>query len=111
MIDEYTAPDYQYAALLTIDVQRTTLEGGSLPIPGTRDAAPRMRDVASLFRENRWPIIHVIRLYLPNGSNAELCRRRAIEQGSEFFLVGREGRALAEELLPRAGIELDDRSF
>jgi nicotinamidase-related amidase len=111
MMDEYTAPDYQHAALLTIDVQHSTLEGGSLEILGTRGAASRIKDVAALFRENRWPTVHVVRLYEPNGSNAEPCRRRALEQGAEFFLVGTEGRGLAEELAPRAGIELDDRAL
>src|SRR5688572_20221944 len=111
MMDEYTAPDYQHAALLTIDVQHSTLEGGSLEIVGTRAAASRIRDVAALFRENKWPIVHVVRLYEPNGSNAESCRRRALEQGAEFFLVGTTGRALAEELLPKTGIELDDRAL
>ena len=111
MLDEYTVPDYQHAALVTIDVQHSTLEGGSLEIRGTRDAASRIKDVASLFRENGWPIVHVVRLYQPDGSNAELCRRRALEQGAEFFLVGTTGRALAEELLPRTGIELNDRSL
>jgi nicotinamidase-related amidase len=111
MMDEYTAPDYQHAALLTIDVQHSTLEGGSLEIVGTRAAASRIRDVAALFRENTWPIVHVVRLYEPNGSNAESCRRRALEQGGEFFLVGTTGRALAEELLPMTGIELDDRAL
>jgi nicotinamidase-related amidase len=111
MMDEYTAPDYEHAALLTIDVQHSTLEGGSLEIPGTRDAASRIKDVAALFRENRWPIVHVVRLYEADGSNAELCRRRALKRGAEFFLAGTTGSALAEEILPRTGIELDDRSL
>ncbi len=111
MMDEYTAPDYQHAALLTIDVQHSTLEGGSFEIRGTREAALRIKDVASLFRENRWPIVHVVRLYEPDGSNAELCRRREVKKGSQLFLIGTEGRALAAELVPRAGIELDDRSL
>jgi nicotinamidase-related amidase len=111
MTDEYTAPDYQHAALLTIDVQHSTLEGGSLEILGTRDAASRIKGVAALFRESRWPIVHVVRLYEADGSNAELCRRRALERGAEFFLAGTTGSALAEELLPRTGIGLEDRSL
>lgn len=108
-LDEYTAPEYQRAALLTIDVQRSTLDGGTLGIQGTSDAASRIRDIASLFREHGWPIVHVIRLYQSDGSNAELCRRRALEQGSKFLLVGTDGKELAEALLPKEGITLDDR--
>jgi hypothetical protein len=103
MMDEYSAPDYRHAALLTIDVQHSTLEGGSLEIPGTRDAASGIKDVASLFGENSWPIVRVVRLYEPDGSNAELCSRRALEQRAEPFLVGTTGSALAEELMPKTG--------
>jgi nicotinamidase-related amidase len=46
------------------------------------------------------PIVHVLRIYLPDGSNAELCRRDAIAAGARLFLLGTQGREVAPELLP-----------
>jgi hypothetical protein len=42
-MDDYTAPQWERSALLTIDVQRDfTLREGVLTIPGTAEAVPPM---------------------------------------------------------------------
>jgi nicotinamidase-related amidase len=47
------------------------------------------------------PIIHVIRLYNPDGSNVDLCRRRAVaELGKKLVIAGTKGAELVEELKP-----------
>jgi nicotinamidase-related amidase len=57
--------------LLTIDVQ----EDFARQIPGTRECVPAMRRVVEAYRQHGLPIFHVVRLYLADSTNADLCRR------------------------------------
>ncbi|WP_328854593.1 cysteine hydrolase [Microbispora hainanensis] len=68
---EYTGPEFSRSALLTIDLQRDFVAG----IAGTAEVLPAVRRLTHAFREAGRPIVHVVRLYLPDGSNADLCRR------------------------------------
>ncbi|TQS23238.1 cysteine hydrolase family protein [Microbispora hainanensis] len=70
-MDEYTSPEFSRSALLTIDLQRDFVAG----IAGTTEVLPAVRRLTHAFREAGRPIVHVVRLYLPDGSNADLCRR------------------------------------
>ena len=106
--DPYTTPDFSAAALITIDTQRDVLDGGALEIPGTSAVLPQMRVLLSCFRELGAPIVHIVRLYRPDGSNADLCRRSMLERGAPILHPGVDGTQLAEELLPEAGARLDD---
>ncbi len=103
----YTEPHFESIALVTIDVQRDTLDGQPLEIPGTSAALPAMRKVVRAFRESERPIVHVVRLYRADGSNADLCRRDALERGAELLLPGSAGSELAPELLPSPETPLD----
>ncbi|EUA43399.1 isochorismatase family protein [Mycobacterium xenopi 3993] len=95
------------AALVLIDVQCDFYsDDAPLPIDGTRDAIPRMAKLATAFRRKRLPIVHVVRLYLPDGSNADLVRRRSLEQGAQIAAPGSTGSQIAPELLP-SPVELD----
>lgn len=105
--DPYTTPDFATAALITIDVQRDTLDGGPLEIPGTSAAASAMRTLLDAFRFSGRPIVHVVRLYLPDGSNVDPCRRGAVEGGLRALTPNLEGSQLAAELLPDAGLTLE----
>jgi nicotinamidase-related amidase len=49
--DRYTEPDFASAALITIDVQRDTLDGGPIEVPGTSAALPAMHALVEAFRE------------------------------------------------------------
>ena len=81
-MDNCTMPDYSRAALLTIDMQNDfTLANAPLEVAGTREIIPRIHDLVLAFRRNRKPIVHVVRLYLSDGSNADPCRRKSIENG------------------------------
>jgi nicotinamidase-related amidase len=104
----YTLPEPDRSALITVDVQRDTLLGEAFEIPGTSEALPRIAAVAQAFRERSLPIIHVIRLYKPDGSNAELCRRANLEAGDKMFLSGSDGRLPAAEIMPSAAIVPED---
>jgi len=108
--DRYTRPSASSAALVLIDVQRDFLDlpGGDAPMPvaGTRAAIPAMAKLATAFRERGRPIVHVIRLYRPDGSNADLVRRQSIEEGARIAVPGSSGSQIAAELLPNV-VEVD----
>lgn len=107
MSDLYTRPVPGSAALMFIDVQRDFYEDGApLPVAGTRDAIPQMAKLATAFRQKGLPIVHVVRLYRPDGSNADLVRRHSIEQGARIAVPGSTGSQIAPELLPKP-VELD----
>jgi nicotinamidase-related amidase len=52
-------------------------------------------------------VIHVVRLYRADGSNADLCRRSTIEQGASIVCPGTPGAQLASPLLPARETMLD----
>jgi nicotinamidase-related amidase len=105
--DLHTAPDFASAALITIDTQRDMLDGGPLEVPGTSAVLGRIRVLLDAFRYAGRPIVHVVRLYEPDGSNADLCRRGAIEDGAHVLAPGETGSQLAPELLPEPDQILD----
>ncbi|HEY9406884.1 MAG TPA: isochorismatase family cysteine hydrolase [Nitrososphaera sp.] len=100
--DKYTSADWQNSALITIDTQNDfTLPNSPFKITGTLEIVPKMRQVLDTFRSMHKPIIHVIRLYNPDGSNVDLCRRRAVaELGKKLVIAGTKGAELVEELKP-----------
>lgn len=107
-MNDYLSPQWTRSALLTIDVQRDfTLPGATLQIPGTLEALPAMRRLLAAYRGALLPIVHIVRLYLQDGSNADVCRREQIERGASMALPGTEGSEIVEELLPESGIRLD----
>jgi nicotinamidase-related amidase len=105
--DAYTEPDFASAALITIDVQRDTLDGAPLEIPGTSAALPAIGALASGFRAADRPIVHMARLYESDGSNVDLCRREAVEKGARYLVPDAPGSQLADELLPLSAPALD----
>jgi nicotinamidase-related amidase len=106
-MDRHTEPDFSTAALITIDTQRDTLDGQPLEIPGTSSILPNMSRLISAFRAVQRPIVHVVRLYMPDGSNVDLCRRAAVEAGQPVLAPGTPGSQLAPGLLPDDRILLD----
>ena len=107
MTDPYTRPLPGSAALVLIDVQRDFYaDDAPFPIEGTAEAIPAMARLAAEFRDRALPIVHVVRLYRPDGSNADRVRRHAIEQGARMAVPGSTGSQIAPELLPNV-VELD----
>jgi nicotinamidase-related amidase len=105
--DRYTEPDFASSALITIDTQRDVLDGGPLEIPGTSAVLASMQALAERFRAAARPIVHIVRLYEPDGSNVDLCRRDAVERGARLLATGAPGTELAAELLPEPDLTLD----
>jgi len=100
-MDEYTRPDYQSIALITIDVQNDfSLPGAPLEIKGTMEIIPNIVKLLELFRKHAKPIVHVVRLYKEDGSNVDIVRRKRIEDGVSAVRPGADGAELVKELKP-----------
>jgi len=104
---DYTRPDYAASALVIIDTQEGFLDGGPLEIPGTTAVLPAMGDLVAAFRHSSRPIVHIVRIYKPDGRNVDLCRRSAVECGAEMILSESADCQIAAGLLPENAAPLD----
>lgn len=107
-MNDYLTPDAAHAALLTIDTQRDfALPGAPAEIAGTMAVVPQVVQLLDAFRRSGKPIIHVVRLYREDGTNVDLCRRAAIEDGKRIVAPGSDGAELVDELKPAPYVRLD----
>jgi len=106
-LDEWTRPDPFRMALLTIDIQREFQPGFPSGRSDNATAVPAAAEVTRAFRNAGKPIIHIVRLYLPDASNADLCRRSRILSGPPILAPGSESSQIAQELLPLPSVVLD----
>jgi nicotinamidase-related amidase len=105
---EYTEPRLSTSALLTIDTQCDfSLPGASAHIPGTIEIIPNMKTLIKAYRQRDLPIIHIVRLYLPDGSNVDLCRRKKVENGLGIAVPHTSGAELVSDLKPDPNARLD----
>jgi nicotinamidase-related amidase len=100
-------PQFETSALVVIDTQRDVLDNGALTIAGTSAALPAMRRLLDAFRAAQRPIVHIVRIYEQDGSNADLCRRELLRDGAPILIRDSSGSQIALELLPEASAELD----
>ncbi|HSD95122.1 MAG TPA: isochorismatase family cysteine hydrolase, partial [Syntrophales bacterium] len=108
MTDRYTEPHWDRAVLLTVDVQEDFGRAGSATWSPDKDLViPAMARLLALFRERGMPVIHVVRLYLPDGTNADACRRQKLESGRTVVAPGTDGAEIISALKPSAGLRLD----
>lgn len=104
----YTEPNLNRSAILTIDVQRDFLRPGApAEIPGAMAVVPNIARILGGFRNAGLPIIHVVRLYLQDGSNVDPCRRKLIEDGTAIVAPDTAGAQIVAEILPDPEIELN----
>ncbi len=112
MIAEYTAPDRSRVALLTINGQSDFARDGSvLRASGANRARGALRPLVEAFRRAAAPVFHAVRLYRPDGSNVDMFRRRAVEEGLRVLMPGSFGAELVEELRCDDGVRLDPESL
>ena len=91
-----------------MDVQRDwSLPGSPAETPGTVAALPSMAKLVEAYRAAGRPIVHIVRLYLSDGSNVDLCRRALIQSGTQIARPGSTGAQLVRELLPAPDAELN----
>jgi nicotinamidase-related amidase len=108
MTDRYTEPHWDRAVLLTVDVQEDFGRPGSATwSPDKELVIPAMTGLLALFRDRGMPVIHVVRLYLPDGTNADSCRRQKLESGRAVVAPGTDGAEIVSALKPSAGLRLD----
>jgi len=82
---DYTAPEVDRSALVLIDVQNDFVSGAAV-VDGTAERIEVMARLAALFRAAGRPIVHIVRLCVPGGSDVDLPRRAAIEGGGQGLL-------------------------
>ena len=105
---KYTDPHITRSALITIDTQNDfTLDDAPAHIAGTAEVVPNMARLTASYRKKELPIIHVVRLYLQDGSNVDLCRKQIIEEGKGIVTPESDGAELVDELKPDASIKLN----
>lgn len=105
---DYTAPERGRAALLTINGQRDfTLPGSTLRACGVDRALPAMCTLAQAFRDRGAPVFHAVRLYRPDGTNVDVFRRSAVEEGLRVLMPGTFGAELVDEIKPERGVRLE----
>lgn len=101
-MNDYTEPHWDAAALVVVDLQRDFLDDGVAPVPGTSSVVPNVIELTRAFRSAGLPIVHVVRFYEPGGSDVDLPRRRAVEEGARIVVPGSIGADPADGVLPRA---------
>ena len=105
---KYTEPRLLTSALLTIDTQCDFVSPDSAAlIPGSIDIIPNMTSLLNAYRQYSLPIIHIVRLYMPDGSNADLCRKEILEDGLRIIVPNTPGAELVADLKPNPHVELD----
>lgn len=108
MADPYTEARWDRAALLTVDVQEDFGRPGSATwSPDKEMVIPAMARLLGLFREAGLPVVHIVRLYRPDGSNADACRRARIEAGLRLVEPGTDGAEIVAALKPPGASRLD----
>lgn len=103
----YIQPNLSNSAVITIDTQCDTLDGQAFEIAGTSAVVPNIRQVLDVYRQHNMPVVHIVRIYKPDGSNVELCRKQAVENGEAIFLDGSAGCELAPGMSEPSSIKLD----
>lgn len=107
MKTDYLEPEISKSVLLTVDVQNDfSLPGAIAEISGTSSVIPDIKRILVKYRQFKFPIIHTVRLYKPDGSNVDLCRRELIQKGEIIVQPNSEGSQLVKDLLPKRNIKL-----
>ena len=105
---EYCVPQKHTAALLTLSAQRDFVCPQSpYRASGVERVKPALGILARCFRAQGVPLFHAVRLYRPDGSNVDACRRQAVEEGLRVFMPGTLGTELLDEVKPQASARLD----
>lgn len=111
-MDHYIQPVWPHSALLTIDMQEDfSRKKAPAYIQETEKIIPALAEIVQFYRDQRWPVIHVVRLYHRDGSNVDSCRRNAVEQGKNIVAPGSDGAELVNELKPHSSTTLDEQQL
>ncbi|WP_200342213.1 cysteine hydrolase family protein [Rhodovibrio sodomensis] len=107
-MNDYITPQRAHAALLTVDAQRDYIDPDSpVKSAGANHTLEPLRRLVHGVREASLPIFHAVRFYKPDGSNVDLARRRAVEEGMRVLMPGSRGADLIPEVAPESAPRLD----
>lgn len=95
---DYTSPDLARSALVLIDVQND-FTSGAAQVAGTAELLGTMAQLVAAYRAAHRPVVHVVRLYVPGGSDVDPPRRAAIESGQQIAAPHTDGAAIPATLL------------
>jgi nicotinamidase-related amidase len=107
-MNEYITPNRAHAALLTVDAQRDYCDPDSpVKSAGALTCRERLGTLVRGLRETGLPIFHALRYYRPDGSNVDLCRRSAVEEGMRVLMPGSLGAEPIAEMMPASPPRVD----
>lgn len=102
------AADYSHCAVIVIDFQNDfILPGSPTEISGSYAVLPQIQQLLQTARTQHIPIIHVLRCYLSDGSNVDLCRREQVQKGTAMIAPYSAGADFPLALKPSAAPSLD----
>ncbi|WP_353140120.1 isochorismatase family protein [Pseudopedobacter sp.] len=103
---DHTLLNWKKSALLVIDMQEDfAYPKGSAYIEGTQEIIPVTTKIVRIFRKYNLPVVHVVRLYYPDGSNADVCRKGILASGKNIVFPGTDGAKIISELLPESAVQ------
>ena len=102
-MDKYTQPNMHSSAIIVIDMQNDFVRPGAIAeVPGSYEIKDNMVVLLNAARAKSVPVIHVVRLYSPDGSNVDLCRKALVEAGKRIVVPHTPGADILPELKPNA---------
>ena len=91
-------------ALVLIDMQNDFVAPGAPAcVAGAAATLPALRSLLGLARAQGWAVVHITREHRPDGSDVELFRRRAFQNGQGICVAGTPGADIVPELAPLPG--------
>ncbi|HON82118.1 MAG TPA: isochorismatase family cysteine hydrolase [Methanoregulaceae archaeon] len=91
------------SALLIIDMQNDFVrEGAPFRVREAEATIGNVREVLEIFRRNRLPVFHVLRVHRSDGSDVELFRKELFRK-TPFAVSGTKGAQVISELEPAPG--------
>jgi len=102
IVTPHTRLHAESCTLLVIDTQNDFGDPeGAFPMSDLERVMPDLVEAIEMFRLAQRPIVHIVRLYMADGHNVDLCRRWHFEQGEYCFGVpGTWGAELVESTNP-----------
>jgi nicotinamidase-related amidase len=97
--------------LLTIDLQNDVVLPGAGCVAGTMECVPQVLRLTCAFRQHGLPVVHLIRLYEKDGSNAEPFRRPFIQTKDSLAGPGTSGSRLVEDICQSDSYEIEFASL
>ncbi|MFP4672091.1 MAG: cysteine hydrolase family protein [Desulfohalobiaceae bacterium] len=86
-------------ALAIVDMQNDFVQpGGTAHVQMAQGTVPRIREAASYFRQQGWPVIYIFRVHRADGSDAEITRRQLFRKKSGVCVRDSWGAKIVQDL-------------